>query len=154
MLGSLVTVHQPTPTTSQHPVPMPQGIEAAVRVALADAGAVPGDVRHVNAHASSTPRGDLAEGKMLRRIFGTDPVVTSTKGVTGHLLGAAGAVEAIHTILAVEHQTVPPTANLDSLDPQLDINVPCVAKSIKIGLALSNSFGFGGQNAILAVAPA
>ncbi len=131
-----------------------RGIETAVRVALADAGAVPGDVRHVNAHASSTSRGDLAEGKMLRRIFGTDPVVTSTKGVTGHLLGAAGAVEAIHTILAVEHQTVPPTANLDFLDPQLDIDVPHVAKSTKIGLALSNSFGFGGQNAILAVAPA
>ncbi|MEU1662126.1 beta-ketoacyl-[acyl-carrier-protein] synthase family protein [Streptomyces sparsogenes] len=135
--------------TSPHPDGV--GIEAALRAALADAGAGPGDVQHVNAHGTSTPLNDLAEGRMLHRVLTADPLVTSTKGVTGHLLGAAGAVEAAFGVLAVEHQLVPPTANLRTLDPGLDIKLATAPTATRIDLALSNSFGFGGQNAVLAI---
>ncbi|MER6140505.1 beta-ketoacyl-[acyl-carrier-protein] synthase family protein [Streptomyces sparsogenes] len=135
--------------TSPHPDGV--GIEAALRAALADAGAGPGDVQHVNAHGTSTPLNDLAEGRMLHRVLTADPLVTSTKGVTGHLLGAAGAVEAAFGVLAVEHQLVPPTANLRTPDPGLDIKLATAATATRIDLALSNSFGFGGQNAVLAI---
>ncbi|MEU1787336.1 beta-ketoacyl-[acyl-carrier-protein] synthase family protein [Streptomyces sparsogenes] len=135
--------------TSPHPGGV--GIEAALRAALADAGAGPGDVQHVNAHGTSTPLNDLAEGRMLHRVLTADPLVTSTKGVTGHLLGAAGAVEAAFGVLAVEHQLVPPTANLRTPDPGLDIRLATAPTATRIDLALSNSFGFGGQNAVLAI---
>ncbi|OMI36314.1 3-oxoacyl-ACP synthase [Streptomyces sparsogenes DSM 40356] len=135
--------------TSPHPDGV--GIEAALRAALADAGAGPADVQHVNAHGTATPLNDLAEGRMLRRVLTADPLVTSTKGVTGHLLGAAGAVEAAFGVLAVEHQLVPPTANLRTPDPDLDIKLATAPTATRIDLALSNSFGFGGQNAVLAI---
>ncbi|MEU5609062.1 beta-ketoacyl-[acyl-carrier-protein] synthase family protein [Streptomyces sparsogenes] len=135
--------------TSPHPDGV--GIEAALRAALADAGAGPGDVQHVNAHGTATPLNDLAEGRMLHRVLTSDPLVTSTKGVTGHLLGAAGAVEAAFGVLAVEHQLVPPTANLRTPDPGLDIRLATAPTATRIDLALSNSFGFGGQNAVLAI---
>ncbi|MFP8885485.1 MULTISPECIES: beta-ketoacyl-[acyl-carrier-protein] synthase family protein [Streptomyces] len=138
--------------TSPHPDGT--GAELAVRAALADAGAAPGDVEHFNAHGTSTPLNDLAEAVMVRRTLTGDPVVTSTKGVTGHLLGAAGAVEAAFTVLAVEHGLVPPTANLHTLDPRMDIRVADTAARSPIDFALSNSCGFGGQNAVLAVAAA
>ncbi|MFE9633177.1 beta-ketoacyl-[acyl-carrier-protein] synthase family protein [Streptomyces sp. NPDC006463] len=134
------------------PDPSGRGAEAAVRAALADAGASPGDVRHVNAHGTSTPLNDLAEGRMLARVLTGAPLVTSTKGVTGHLLGAAGAVEAALAVLTVERSLIPPTASLQELDPRLDIEVATSATGGRTALALSNSFGFGGQNAVLAVA--
>ncbi|MHC5908270.1 3-oxoacyl-ACP synthase, partial [Streptomyces sp. S6] len=136
--------------------PHPQGVgaEAAVRAALADAGASPADVGHVNAHGTSTPLNDLAEGRMLSRVLTGDPLVTSTKGVTGHLLGAAGAVEAALTVLTLEEGVVPPTAGLSRLDPRLDIEVARSATPTRAELAVSNSFGFGGQNAVLVIAAA
>ncbi len=138
--------------TSPHPTGA--GIESAVRDALRDADAGPGDVRHVNAHGTSTPLNDLAEATMLKRVLTGDPLVTSTKGVTGHLLGAAGAVEAVFTVLSVEQSIVPPTANLTHPDPRIDIKVASTQTSLPVDLALSNSCGFGGQNAVLAVAAA
>jgi 3-oxoacyl-[acyl-carrier-protein] synthase II len=137
------------------PDPAGQGTERAVRAALADAGVAPGEVDHVNAHGTSTPQGDLAEARMLRRVLGDRPAVTSTKGVTGHTLGGAGAIEAAYTVLAVQHGIVPPTANLD--DPDSTIEVDVVAKAprhVPIAAAISNSFGFGGQNAVLVFTPA
>ncbi|MFF9145947.1 beta-ketoacyl-[acyl-carrier-protein] synthase family protein [Streptomyces sp. NPDC055051] len=138
--------------TSPHPAGA--GIEAAVRGALRDADAGPGDVTHVNAHGTSTPLNDLAEAAMLKRTLTGDPLVTSTKGVTGHLLGAAGAVEAVFTVLSVEQGIVPPTANLTRPDPRVEIKVAQTETSLAVDLALSNSLGFGGQNAVLAVASA
>ncbi|MEV6332662.1 beta-ketoacyl-[acyl-carrier-protein] synthase family protein [Streptomyces sp. NPDC051909] len=136
------------------PHPEGTGVESAIRSALADAGATPGDVGHVNAHGTSTPLNDLTEARVLRRVLAGAPLVTSTKGATGHLLGAAGAVEAVFSVLTVERGLVPPTANLRTLDPHIDIDVATAATPRKIGLALSNSFGFGGQNAVLAIAAA
>ncbi|MEW9532089.1 beta-ketoacyl synthase [Microbispora sp. NPDC049125] len=138
--------------TAPHPDGV--GIEAAVRAALADAGAVPSDVGHVNAHGTSTPLNDLVEATMLSRVLPHRPLVTSTKGVTGHMMGAAGAVEAAFSVLAVEQGLVPPTANLNKLDPKIDIDVAARVTPRRIDLAISDSFGFGGQNAVLAFARA
>ncbi|MGW4078691.1 MULTISPECIES: beta-ketoacyl-[acyl-carrier-protein] synthase family protein [Streptomyces] len=138
--------------TSPHPEG--RGAAAAVSAALSDAGAGPGDVQHVNAHGTSTPLNDLAEARMLRRLLGDGPVVTSVKGVTGHMLGASGAVEAACTVLAVEQGVVPPTANLDKPDPEIDLPLAEVLQHRDIDLALTLSCGFGGQNAVLAVAAA
>jgi 3-oxoacyl-[acyl-carrier-protein] synthase II len=134
------------------PEPGGGGAERAIRAALADAGVLPDEVDHVNAHATSTPVGDLTEARMLRRVLGERPAVTSTKGVTGHPLGAAGAIEAAYTVLAVEHGVVPPTANLDALDPEVELDVVSPApRRRRIDVAISNSFGFGGQNAVVVV---
>jgi 3-oxoacyl-[acyl-carrier-protein] synthase II len=134
------------------PDPEGGGTARAIRAALSDAGVRPEDVDHVNAHGTSTQQGDLAEGRMLRRVLGGRPAVTSTKGVVGHTLGAAGAIEAACTVLSVQHGVVPPTANLDSLDPAIEVDVVSkVPRHLPIGVALSNSFGFGGQNAVLVV---
>ncbi|MFJ6675491.1 beta-ketoacyl-[acyl-carrier-protein] synthase family protein [Actinosynnema sp. NPDC091369] len=137
-----------------NPHPDGRGVIAATRAALADAGAAPGDVGHVNAHGTSTQLNDLVEGRVLAGLLPSGPLVTSTKGVTGHMLGAAGAAEAVFTVLAVERGIVPPTANLTTLDPRLDLDVATAAVERGIDLALSNSFGFGGQNAVLAIAKA
>ncbi|RPE39186.1 3-oxoacyl-[acyl-carrier-protein] synthase II [Streptomyces sp. Ag109_O5-1] len=137
--------------TSPHPEGA--GAQSAVLAALRDAGATPGDVAHINAHGTATRQNDLAESVMLERNFPHHPYVTSTKGVTGHLLGAAGAVEAAFTVLAVEQGITPPTANLQTLDSDIHLNVPTTAVSTPVPLALSNSFGFGGHNAVLAIAP-
>ncbi|MCH0540961.1 beta-ketoacyl-[acyl-carrier-protein] synthase family protein [Streptomyces sp. MUM 203J] len=138
--------------TSPHPDGA--GIEAAVRAALADAGADPDAVQHVNAHGTSTPLNDLAEARMIQRTLQGDPLVTSTKGVTGHLLGAAGAVEAAFTVLSIEHELVPPIANLCLPDPRVEVKLAFTSTAMPIDLALSNSCGFGGQNTALAIAPA
>ncbi|BAJ28544.1 MULTISPECIES: beta-ketoacyl-[acyl-carrier-protein] synthase family protein [Kitasatospora] len=135
------------------PHPEGHGIDAAIRAALADAGATGADVDHVNAHGTSTPRNDLVEATVLRRTLDGDPLVTSTKGVTGHLLGAAGAVEAAFTVLAVEQGLVPPTANLNTPGDRIDIKIATAETHRPIGLALSNSLGFGGQNAVVAITP-
>ncbi|ATL31279.1 beta-ketoacyl-[acyl-carrier-protein] synthase family protein [Streptomyces formicae] len=132
------------------PDPQGRGIEAAVRAALADAGAGPADVRHINAHGTSTPLNDRVEAETIERVFPEGPLVTSTKGVTGHLLGAAGAVESIYTVLAIERGVVPPTANLSTLDPAVHLDVATRATEGKVDFALSHSMGFGGQNAVLA----
>ncbi|MER7394238.1 beta-ketoacyl-[acyl-carrier-protein] synthase family protein [Streptomyces sp. NPDC000151] len=136
------------------PHPEGQGIEAALRAALADADAAPDAVDHLNAHGTSTPLNDLVEAKAVRRVLPGGPLVTSTKGVTGHLLGATGAVEAAYTVLAVEGGLVPPTANLGRLDPAIDLDIATAPVRRRIGLALTSSIGFGGQNTVLAVAAA
>ncbi|MFF5360245.1 beta-ketoacyl-[acyl-carrier-protein] synthase family protein [Streptomyces scabiei] len=133
------------------PHPDGRGLEQAMRLALADAGAAPADVSYVNAHGTSTPLNDLAEARTLRRVLPAGPFVSSTKGVTGHLLGAAGAIEAAYTVLALENGLVPPTANLRTRDPEIDIDVAATPIRHDIELALSNSMGFGGQNAVLAL---
>ena len=133
------------------PDPDGAGAERALRMALADAGLAPEDVGHVNAHGTSTPYNDRTEAAVLRRVLGSDVPVTSTKGVTGHALGAAGAIEAAFTVLALEHGVVPPTANLESQDPECDVDVVAKApREVTADAAVSDSFGFGGQNAVLA----
>ncbi|MBP2055146.1 3-oxoacyl-[acyl-carrier-protein] synthase II [Streptomyces griseochromogenes] len=126
------------------------GVEQAVRMALADAGIPPQQVDHINAHGTSTPLNDAAEAQVIRRIFGDRPVVTSVKGALGHTLGAAGAIEAVCTVLSVRHNVVPPTANLDSPDPQVQLDIVTKApRTMPVRTAISNSFGFGGLNAVL-----
>ncbi|HEY0449438.1 beta-ketoacyl-[acyl-carrier-protein] synthase family protein [Actinophytocola sp.] len=137
------------------PDPSGAGVEAAIRSALDDAGLAPSDVDHVNAHGTSTRPGDAVEAQVLRRLFPDGPAVTSVKGVTGHSLGAAGAIEAACTVLSIEDGLVPPTANLDTPDPELDIDVVHTApRAVAVAAATSNSFGFGGQNAVLVLTAA
>ncbi|MSP83045.1 MAG: beta-ketoacyl-[acyl-carrier-protein] synthase II [Alphaproteobacteria bacterium] len=125
----------------------------SMAAALADAGMTPGDIDYINAHGTSTPLGDEIELGAVKRLFG-DKVyalsMSSTKSSIGHLLGAAGSVEAIFTILAVKNNVVPPTLNLDNPSPGCDIDlVPHKAKARTVDIALTNSFGFGGTNASL-----
>jgi 3-oxoacyl-[acyl-carrier-protein] synthase II len=132
--------------------PHPQGAGAirAIAAALRDAEVTRSDVVHVNAHATSTPVGDLAEVVALHQALGEHAAITSTKSMTGHLLGAAGAVESIATVLAVYHGVIPPTINLDDPDDALDLDVVAhKARHLDIPAALNNSFGFGGHNAAL-----
>lgn len=134
------------------PDPDGAGGELAVRAALADAGLDPAEVQHVNAHGTSTPLNDRSEAKMIKRVLGEGVAVTSTKGVTGHALGGAGAIEAAFSALAIHHDVVPPTANLDSQDPDIEIDVVAKApREMVVDVVLSDSFGFGGQNAVLAL---
>lgn len=137
------------------PDPEGSGAARAVLGALSQAGALPEDVEHVNAHATSTPVGDIAEYTALKRVFGDHTnalMVTATKSQTGHLLGGAGAIEAIFTILALREQICPGTINLENQDPAIELNVPRVPTPLtrKDAVAISNSFGFGGHNAVLA----
>ena len=137
------------------PDPEGSGAARAVLAALAQAGADIKDVEHVNAHATSTPVGDIAEYTAIKRVFGDHTqnlVVAATKSATGHLLGGAGAIEAIFTILALKEQTAPPTINLDNQDQAIDLNVPRTVTKLSRpdAVAISNSFGFGGHNAVLA----
>jgi 3-oxoacyl-[acyl-carrier-protein] synthase II len=136
------------------PDPAGLGATRAMSIALREAGLEPGDVRHINAHATSTPQGDLAEALAIRTALGASAdrtVVTSTKSMTGHLLGAAGALESLATILAIHHRIVPPTINLE--DPE-DIGLDIADKPRELDqgplAALNNSFGFGGHNVALA----
>ncbi len=127
-----------------------EGARLSMVNALQDAGLNPTDVQYVNAHATSTPAGDKAETVALKRAFGEYAyrlAVSSTKSMTGHLLGAAGVVEAIFSILAIRDQVAPPTINYQTPDPDCDLDyVPNTARPLKIDVALSNSFGFGGTN--------
>ena len=124
--------------------------------ALADAGLDPGEVGHINAHGTSTPLNDAAEAEAITKVFGAGgPPVTSTKGVTGHLVGAAGAVEAVIGLRARADGTVPPVANLTDPDPAVDHRPRAATHRATItpGPVLSNSFGFGGHNATLVLRP-
>jgi 3-oxoacyl-[acyl-carrier-protein] synthase II len=107
------------------------------------------DVVHVNAHATSTPVGDMGEAGAVAELFGEDTVVTGTKSMTGHLLGAAGAIESIGAVLAVHHDLVPPTINLENPDDDLHVDVPREPREMPVTVAVNNSFGFGGHNASL-----
>ena len=137
--------------------PDPEGLGAsrAVLAALAQAGATPEDVTHINAHATSTPVGDIAEFHALKAVFG-DRVgsipVSATKAATGHLLGGTGALEAVFTILAIHERTAPPTINLENQDEQIPLDLVTSPRDLGSGaqLAVSNSFGFGGHNAVVA----
>ena len=132
------------------PDPEGRGATRAIAAALRDAGTAPTDIVHVNAHATSTPVGDVAEIVSLHAALGDHPVVTATKSMTGHLLGAAGALESIATILAIRHGIVPPTINLDDPDDAVDLDVVAhKARHLDIPAALNNSFGFGGHNVAL-----
>ena len=137
------------------PDPEGRGGTRAIQRALEDAGLSPADVAHINAHATSTPAGDVAESLMINTVFGkyTEEIaVTSTKSMTGHLLGGAGALESIATVLAVHHRVAPPTINLDDVDPGVALDIPATARDLRAGdlAALNNSFGFGGANVAVA----
>jgi 3-oxoacyl-[acyl-carrier-protein] synthase II len=129
------------------------GAFRCMRNALKDAGLAPDTVDYVNAHGTSTPLGDIAETVAVKRALGDHAArvaVNSTKSMTGHLLGAAGGIEAVFTILALRDQVSPPTINLQNADPKCDLDyVPNTARQMKIRTALSNSFGFGGTNGTL-----
>ncbi len=122
---------------------------ACMENALRDAGLAPESVDYINAHGTSTPLGDVAETKMIKHVFGqdTDIAISSTKSMTGHLLGAAGSVEAIFTIMAIRDQVCPPTINLENPGEECDLDyVPNQAREMPVQVGLSNSFGFGGTN--------
>ncbi len=130
-----------------------EGPAQCMDAALRDAGLDHADIDYINAHGTSTPAGDIAETLAIKRCFGElagNIAVSSTKSMTGHLLGAAGGVEAVFTVLAMRDQVAPPTINLDSPDPDCDLDyVPNTAREMKIDTAMSNSFGFGGTNGTL-----
>jgi len=137
------------------PSPEGEGGQRAMRMALADAGLRPEQVGYVNTHGTSTPQGDIAECQAIRKVFGgwadAGLVVSSTKSMTGHMLGAAGGAEAVIAVKALVEGVVPPTVNVDEQDPEcvLDV-VPNVARQVRMDAVLSNSFGFGGTNAVVA----
>lgn len=139
------------------PAPGGSGALNVMKLALQDAGLEPSDITHVNAHGTSTPLNDAAEAHAYGDLFGTDPgpIVTSTKGVTGHALGAAGALEAAAVILAMQNKRVPPTLGFEQADPELpDLNLSTgEGVEWEPGPAISNSFGFGGHNGSLILGP-
>jgi 3-oxoacyl-[acyl-carrier-protein] synthase II len=136
------------------PDPVGHGATRAMKMALRDSGIEPGEIAHINAHATSTPQGDLAEVAAIKSALGSAAeqlVLTSTKSMTGHLLGAAGALESVATVLALHHRLVPATINLE--DPE-DTGLDIATETRKLGdgplAALNNSFGFGGHNVAIA----
>ncbi|MCH8944176.1 MAG: beta-ketoacyl-ACP synthase II [Proteobacteria bacterium] len=130
-----------------------EGARKCMTAAIRDAGIEPADIDYLNAHGTSTQAGDIGETNGIKRAFGSAArklVVSSTKSTTGHLLGAAGAAEAIFCALAIKNQVIPPTINLDNQDPECDLDyTPNVARDAKVKTAISNSFGFGGTNGSL-----
>jgi 3-oxoacyl-[acyl-carrier-protein] synthase II len=130
-----------------------EGARKCMVAAMKDAQVNPEQVNYLNAHGTSTPAGDIGETVAIKRAFGDAArsiAVSSTKSVTGHLLGAAGVAEAIFSILAIKYQTLPPTINLENQDPECDLDyVPNIARDAKIKITMSNSFGFGGTNGSL-----
>jgi len=136
------------------PAPGGTGAIVCMRLALEDAGLEPGQITQINAHGTSTPLNDAAEAEAVRAVFGDDgPPVTSTKGVTGHALGAAGALEAAAVLLSMRHRTIPPTANTKVVDLGIDV-VTGEPRDWDPGPTISNNFGFGGHNGSLIIAPA
>ncbi|MFF4407478.1 beta-ketoacyl-[acyl-carrier-protein] synthase family protein [Streptomyces sp. NPDC001404] len=145
--GSTSDAHHPTaPLEGAHVA------EAALRTALGEAGLTPHDIDHVNAHGTSTPLNDAAEAALIARVLPHRPSVTAPKGVLGHTLGAAGAIEAALTVLTIQHGIVPPIANLQA--PAAEFDIDCVTKQSRrqdVRTAVSHSFGFGGHNVVLAL---
>jgi len=135
------------------PAPGGEGAVRSMKIAIEDAGLSVNDINHINAHGTSTPYNDVNETIAIKTLFGDHAykiVVNSTKSMTGHLLGAAGGIEAIATILAIQNQLVPPTINLTNPDPECDLNYsPLKPTPLNIYAAISNTFGFGGHNASL-----
>ncbi|HVE86828.1 MAG TPA: beta-ketoacyl-[acyl-carrier-protein] synthase II, partial [Myxococcales bacterium] len=125
-----------------------------MRAALRSAGLNPEDVSYVNAHGTSTQLNDASETKAIKAVFGDHArklAVSSTKSMTGHMLGAAGGAEAVVTVLALQRGVLPPTINYTTPDPECDLDyVPNTAREVRVNVAISNSFGFGGTNAVLA----
>jgi 3-oxoacyl-[acyl-carrier-protein] synthase II len=146
--GLTADAHHPTQLTVEGPA-------RAIAAALAEAGLDPDGIDYVNAHGTSTPQNDVTETRAIRQVFGRHAgrvAVSSTKSMTGHMIGAAGAVEAIATALAIRHGLLPPTINYDTPDPECDLDyVPNRARARRVRAALSNSFAFGGTNAVLAL---
>ncbi|HEY2299091.1 MAG TPA: beta-ketoacyl-[acyl-carrier-protein] synthase family protein [Jatrophihabitans sp.] len=126
--------------------PHKSGQVRALELAVQRSGLTFDDIVHVNAHATSTPVGDMGEAEAVADLFGEDTVVTGTKSMTGHLLGAAGAIESVATVLTVHHGVVPPTINLEDPDDGLRLDVPREAREMTVGAAINDSFGFGGHN--------
>jgi 3-oxoacyl-[acyl-carrier-protein] synthase II len=136
-----------------NPEPEGAGAARAMRFAIADAQIQPGEVGYINAHGTSTPAGDRAETKAIRNVFGEHAPripVSSSKSMMGHGLGAAGALESVVTIMAAKEGLFPPTINYEFPDPECDLDyVPNIAREASITFSMNNSFGFGGQNAVL-----
>ncbi len=135
------------------PLETGEGAAKAIELALEDAGLKPQDIDYINAHGTSTPLNDLSETLAIKRALGETAYeipISSTKSVTGHLMGAAGSVEAVFSIMAIRNSFIPPTVNLDNPDPECDLNyTPKVGVAREVNVAMSNSFGFGGHNAVL-----
>jgi 3-oxoacyl-[acyl-carrier-protein] synthase II len=132
------------------PSPEGEGAAECMRAALRDAQIEPASVEYLNAHGTGTPFNDLVETRAVKKVFGSHAArlfISGTKSMTGHLLGAVGAVEAVYTLLSLQHGILPPTINYENPDPECDLNyVPNVAQKVPIRVAMSNSFGFGGTN--------
>jgi 3-oxoacyl-[acyl-carrier-protein] synthase II len=133
------------------PAPFGEGAARCMKMALRHAALNPADISYINAHGTSTPQGDIAETQAIKTVFGDHArklAVSSTKGATGHMLGAAGATELVICVKAIETDTVPPTINLETSDPECDLDyVPNTARAVKVNAIVNNSFGFGGHNA-------
>jgi 3-oxoacyl-[acyl-carrier-protein] synthase II len=133
------------------PAPFGEGAARCMKMALRNAGLNPADVSYINAHGTSTPQGDIAETQAIKTVFGDHArklAVSSTKGATGHMLGAAGATELVFCVKAIQDDIVPPTINLEKADPECDLDyVPHKARETKVNAIVNNSFGFGGHNA-------
>jgi 3-oxoacyl-[acyl-carrier-protein] synthase II len=137
------------------PAPEGEGGQRAMKMAMRYAGLNPQDVGYVNTHGTSTPQGDVAECQAVKAVFGDHAksglAISSTKSMTGHLLGAAGGIESVFSVMAIHTGILPPTINVEEQDPQCDLDViPNVAREKRVDAVLSNSFGFGGTNAVLA----
>ena len=135
------------------PAPGGEGGARAMKIAIADAGLTPEDIQYINAHGTSTPYNDKYETAAIKKVFGDHAykvAVSSTKSMTGHLLGAAGGIEAIFTALAIRDGIIPPTIHIETPDPECDLDyVPNEARKADVKAAISNSLGFGGHNATL-----
>jgi len=135
------------------PEPDGGGAISCMTMALEDAGLKPEDIDYINAHGTSTKLNDISENKAIKNVFGEHAhklAISSTKSMTGHLLGAAGGVETIFTVLTIKNEIIPPTINYETPDPECDLDyVPNVAREAKVRAAMTNSFGFGGTNGCL-----
>lgn len=132
------------------PTPDGDGAARAITEAIKEAGIQPEEVNYVNAHGTSTPPNDVPESRAIAKALTDNAYVSSTKSLTGHLLGGAGGVEAVASLMALQHQFIPPTANIKEIDPEVVANVVInEAKETTVNYAVSNSLGFGGHNAVI-----